>query len=98
MALDDFVEEAESTDKEIKTRKKIKNVTLPEEFWIHLICTDPSWAAVAANYSDEDTTAKAIVSKMQDVLEDEPEGHNVNPVLEGDIEDEIDNIVENNLQ
>lgn len=97
MGLDDFTEEDDEVensdvDSKIKTRKKLKNVNLPEEFWIHLIHTDPSWAGVAASYTD-DTSAKAIASKMQEAVDGEL-NKPVSPELEQDIRHEINMIVE----
>jgi len=97
MGLDDFTQEDDevensNVDKKIKTRKKLKNVKLPEDFWIHLIHNAPSWAGVAAEYADE-PSAKAIASKMQEAVDGEL-NKPVSPELEQDLRLEIDTIVE----
>jgi len=99
MGLDDFGTTDESStdgDDKIKTRKKIKNIQLPKDYWTRVIFHQPAWAGVAATYLEE-SGKKAIGKRMQEMLDEEiVETENGELEITEDhreeIEDELDRI------
>lgn len=97
MGLDDFDTTEESSSSSIKTRKQIENVELQEKFWDMLVTTYPDVMVVAARFTDE-SSAKAIVQKIDQALEDDVPHHSVSDdnieMLEEVREDIIDGVLD----
>jgi len=93
MALDDFTSEDGSGSKGIKTRKKLKNVTLPLEFWENWMIAYPSFASSAAMYGEENA-AKAIVQRLDKIIEEGAQGHTISDEKYEELQQERDRIVE----
>lgn len=96
MALDDFGNDSSTGGKSISTRKKLKNVTLPEEFWVNWMLAYPTYASNAAAFGD-DAAAKAIVQKIDDMLENGAKGHTITDSQREELEEERERIVEEEL-
>ena len=96
MALDDFADDSSTGSKSISTRKKLKNVKLPEEFWVNWIMAYPSFASNAAAFAD-DTAAKAIVQKLDDMIENGATGHAMSDSKKEELKNERDKILEDQL-
>lgn len=97
MGLDKFKEDDEEEEQEIKTRKQIENVTMDKWFWTNIICTAPEWAVQAALNADGNGD-KAIIQRMDEILEDGAEGHSLSPEMEQEIENERNRYVEEHLE
>lgn len=96
MGLEDFTADDSTDSESIKTRKKLKNVTLEKEFWTDLIVSAPTYAILAAEYSEE-SSAKAIIKEMDRVVNEDLEEYSVEPEQEEFIQGLRDDFVENNL-
>jgi hypothetical protein len=97
MGLDKFKKESDEQEPEIKTRKQIQNVTMDEWFWTNIICTAPEWAAQAAVTADGNGD-KAIIQRMDEILEDGAKGHELSPAKRQEIKNERDRYVEEHLK
>ena len=93
MALDDFADDSSTGSKSIATRKKLKNVTLPENFWNNWLISHPQYASSAAMFADE-AAAKAIVQKLDELIEDGARGHSISDQTREELQDERERIVE----
>lgn len=94
MGLDSFKDDS---NEDVSTRKQLKNVKLDEEFWNIMLTTHPGYATLAANFTDE-TSAKAIIQKIDEILNDEIEGHGVSEDQKETIRKERQEIVESNIE
>ena len=93
MTLDDWKTSSDSDGNSIKTRKQIENVELDEDFWDILATTHPSIMYAAAIRTDE-SSAKAIVQKLDQAYENDIGGHNVSEELKAEIKQIREEIVE----
>jgi len=96
MALDDFTTESSSSTS-ISTRKKLKNVDLPERWWDIMVTTDPGYAYTAAGLVDDEASIKAIVQKMDEAIEDDIDGHRVGDSTKEELKQLRSDILEDHL-
>lgn len=97
MGLDKFKKEDDEQEPKIKTRKQIENVTMDKWFWTNVICTAPEWAVQAAVCA-EGNGDKAIIQRMDEILEEGAEGHKLSPEKKQEIKRERDQYVEEHLE
>lgn len=93
MGLEDFTSDTTDETSSISTRKKLKNVNLEREFYEKVVTSTPSFLRTAAYHTDESST-KAIVQCMDEIIEDGLEGHNISEEKYDEIEQVRDEIVE----
>jgi len=93
MGLDDFTTESESADSSIKTRKQIENVELEERFWDLAVEAHPDLMYTAAMFTDE-SSAKAIVQKMDEAINNNIKDINVNDELAKELKQYKQEIIE----
>jgi len=96
MALDDFIEDDATEKQSFKTRKKLKNIELPEKFWDEIVTTHPYYAVIAADAVDESST-KAILQKIDQAIEDDISGYNIGDGLKEELEKMREEIIEESL-
>lgn len=98
MGLDEFKQESDgSTTSSIKTRKQIDNVTMSTDFWDNLIATEPGWAFQAALQADGNGD-KAIIQRMDHVLENGAYGIKISDEKREEIQNQRDEFVELHLE
>lgn len=96
MGLEDFTSSTTEESSSISTRKKLKNVNFERDFYDTMIASDPQTLSAAAAYTDE-SSIKAIVQRMDEVMEDGVDGWNISDQQYDKIEEEREHIVEEYL-
>lgn len=96
MGLEDFTSDTTEESSSITTRKKLKNVNLEREYYELVITTDPYMMETAASYTDE-SSIKAIVQCMDEIIDEGLDGHNISDEKYDEIQAARDNIVEDHL-
>lgn len=98
MGLDEFKQESDGgTTSSIKTRKQIDNVTMSTDFWDNLIATEPGWAFQAALQADGNGD-KAIIQRMDHVLENGVNGITISDEKRKEIQSEREEFVALHLE
>lgn len=98
MGLEAFTSEDEQEEESsITTRKKLKNVNFEESFYEWLIMNNRGVLDTAAAYTGE-SSVKAMVQRMDEILEDGLEDQDVTEVDEEYIQQSRDTLVENYLE
>jgi hypothetical protein len=92
MALDDFVTEKKHEIGSIKSRKKAKNVTLSKAQWKDLFAHNPKQVRLFC-HEWEENEIKAVVSTMDEMLDDEEPQVEVNQDQLDQIEEVRDDII-----
>lgn len=73
MGLEEFTTDNEHGVGEITTRKKIENVSLPKDAWLHLLYHNPVYASYFAGQLGDSET-KAMVQIMDQLIEEGSKG------------------------
>lgn len=97
MGLEAFTSDDEEEETSITTRKKLKNVTFDEGFYDWVIMNDPRRLQEAAAYT-YDSSVKAMVQRMDEVVEEGIQEHNLTDKEERDIQEARDTLVEQYLE
>jgi hypothetical protein len=98
MGLEAFASEDEQEEENsITTRKKLKNVNFEESFYEWLIMNNRGVLDTAAAYTGE-SSVKAMVQRMDEILEDGLEDQDVTEIDEEYIQQSRDTLVENYLE
>jgi len=97
MGLENFTSDSGSTSSSINTRKKIENVQLSEDSWMHLLFHDAMYASYFARDLDKNEI-KAIIQTIDELLKNGRGGSKMTDSQRMELEEAREELVESHLE